>query len=288
MRFGIVANPKSGAASMAHKRLVLERAATILGDCAVTGLDTKGKDEFLQCAVDLAGKVEVLIVAGGDGTFSDVINTLPPEKTLSYMPLGSGCAMRYALDLPPQISRVAPRIRDGREHRLDLISCDGSTKAFMTSVGFEGSILHRREALQHNGIRGPHAYAMATLGYFFGNVERTRLTITADDETLDVPDAVTVIVTKIAYYGYGMKIVPDARFDDGYLHLLAVNSPLPEIVQNMATSFFVENRLGIYKKARQITVDTDAERYLQTDGSIYRKGTTFRFEVIERGLRMWY
>jgi diacylglycerol kinase family enzyme len=129
---------------------------------------------------------------------------------------------------------------------------------------------------------------MATLGYLFGNLERTRLTITADDETFEVPNAVTVVVTKIAYYGYGMKIVPDARFDDGYLHLLAVNSPLPEIVQNVATSFFVENRLGIYKKARRITVATDAERYLQTDGSIYGKGTTFRFEVIERGLRMWY
>lgn len=273
---------------MGHKRLVLERAAAILGDCVVTGLDTKGKDEFLQCAVDLAGKVEVLIVAGGDGTFSDVINTLPPEKTLSYMPLGSGCALRYALGLPPQISRVAPRIRDGHERRLDLISCNDSTKAFMTSVGLEGSILHRREALQDTGIRGPQAYAMATLGYLFGNLERTRLTITADDETFEVPNAVTVVVTKIAYYGYGMKIVPDARFDDGYLHLLAVNSPLPEIVQNVATSFFVENRLGIYKKARRITVATDAERYLQTDGSIYGKGTTFRFEVIERGLKMWY
>jgi diacylglycerol kinase family enzyme len=158
----------------------------------------------------------------------------------------------------------------------------------MTSVGLEGSILHRREALQDNGIRGPQAYAMAALGYFFGNVERTRLTITADGETLEVPDAVTVIVTKIAYYGYGMKIVPDAQFDDGYLHLLAVNSPLPEIVQNLATSFFAENRLGIYRKARQITVTTDAERYLQTDGSIYGKGTTFRFDVIERGLKMWY
>ena len=101
------------------------------------------------------------------------------------------------------------------------------------------------------------------------------MTISLDDETLVVPNAVTAIVTKIPYYGYKMKVVPNAVFDDGQLHLLAINSGWAEIVGGMANAFLYENKLGIYRKAREIRITMQRERYAQLDGSIYRKGTDF-------------
>lgn len=289
MRFGIVANPKSGPTNVGRKAAVLRKAADIIGgDTVVAGLDTGSPDEFVQCARELARKVQVMIVAGGDGTFSDIINALDEDTTLSYMPLGSGCALRYALGLPPQLSRVAVRIREGRRHDLDLILCDGSVKAFMASVGLEADILHRRENLQANGLRGPRAYAMATFGSFLGDLERSDMTITVDDRTFTVPGAVTAIVTKIAYYGYNMKIVPDAVFDDRHLHLLALNSGLGELVQSLATAFMDGNKLGRHEKGREIQIRTPHERYAQTDGNLYRRGTTFDFRVLPKALKMWY
>ncbi|HPC95478.1 MAG TPA: diacylglycerol kinase family protein [Sedimentisphaerales bacterium] len=289
MKFGIVANPKSGATSVARKEETLRKASQILGgNTVLAGLDTTSREEFLLCAKDLAEKVDVLIVAGGDGTFSDIINAVRSEVTLSYMPLGSGCALRYALDLPPQVSRVARQIRDGRLHALDLILCDESTKAFMASVGLEADILHRRETLQAGGVRGPHAYAMATFGSFLADLERTDMTISVDDRTFVVPGAVTAIVTKIAYYGYKMKIVPDAVFDDGHLHLLAINSGWGELVQSLATSFLDGNRFGRHEKGRRIRIAVAQPRHAQTDGNLYRQGTTFDFRVLPGALKMWY
>jgi len=289
MKFGIIANPKSGAASIARKSTTLHKAAEIVGKgTVVAGLDTTSREEFMQCAEELARKVEVMIVAGGDGTFSDIINAIDSEVTLSYMPLGSGCALRYALSLPPQLSRVAQQIRSGRRHNLDLILCDESVKAFMASVGLEADILHRRETLQDSGVRGPHAYAMATFGSFFADLERTDMTITVDDQTFTVPDAVTAIVTKIAYYGYNMKIVPDAVFDDRHLHLLAINSGWGELVQGLATAFMDGNKLGRHEKAQRIRITMPTERHAQTDGNLYRKGKTFDFRVLPKALKMWY
>ncbi|MBN1505390.1 MAG: hypothetical protein JW955_01020 [Sedimentisphaerales bacterium] len=289
MRFGIIANPKSGPASVARKSQMLRKAGDILGrDSIVAGLDTTSRDEFVQCARDLAEKVDVLVVAGGDGTFSDVINAMDPETVLSYLPVGSGCALRYAMGLPPQLTRVAKHIKDGRLRRLDLILCDESIKAFMASVGLEGDILYRREALQDSGVRGPQAYAMATFGSFFADLERTHMTIAVDNETFTVPDAVTTIVTKIPYYGYKMKVVPNAVFDDGRLHLLAVNSGWGEIVQNLANAFFDENKMGTYRTGREILLTMPQERHAQTDGNLYRKGTSFRFRVLPQALKMWY
>jgi diacylglycerol kinase family enzyme len=289
MNFGIIANPKSGPARITRKFQILRKAAGILGSqTLIAGLDTASREEFIACARDLAGKVEVMIVAGGDGTFSDVINAIDPEVVLSYMPFGSGCALRYALGLPPQPVRIARQIKDGQLHRLDLILCDDTVKAFMASVGIEGDILNRRESLQAGGMRGPRAYAMATVGSLVTDLERTDMNVTIDGTTLAIANAVTAIVTKIPYYGYNMRIVPNAVFDDGQLHLLAVNSGWPELVHTLASSFMEGNRLGTYRAGREIRIETQQERHAQTDGDLYRKGTDFRFRVLPQVLKMWY
>jgi diacylglycerol kinase family enzyme len=287
VKFGVIANPTAGPMSINRKRQTLEAVRKVLGDCEIRGLETRSRGEFMHCAAELAREVEVLIVAGGDGTFSDAINALDSTTVFSYLPFGSGCALQYALDLPPQLTRVAKRIREGSLRFYDLILCDESRKAFMASVGLEADILHRREALRESGINGPPAYAMAAFGSFFTELERTDMAITLDGEELTVPNAVTAIVTKIPYYGYKMKVVPNAVFNDSYLHLLAINSGWAEIVGGMANAFLYENKLGLYRKAAQIRITMQRERYAQLDGNIYRKGTSFDFRVLPQALRIW-
>jgi len=287
MKFGMIVNPTAGGTNATRKAQALKAVQEVLGGCEIRGLDTRSREEFMQCAAELAREVDVLIVGGGDGTFSDAMNALDSNTVFSFLPLGSGCALQYALDLPPQLTRVAKRIKEGRLHSYDLILCDDSRKAFMASVGLEADILHRREALRESGIHGPPAYAMATFGSFFTELERTDMTIMLDGEELAVPNAVTAIVTKIPYYGYKMKVVPNAVFDDGFLHLLAINSGWAEIVGGMANAFLYENKLGLYRKAREIRITTQRERYAQLDGNIYRKGATFHFKVLPQALRMW-
>jgi diacylglycerol kinase (ATP) len=287
VKFGMLVNPTAGMTNATRKTRTLQAVRETLGDCEIRGLDTRSREEFMQCAADLAQKVDVLVVAGGDGSFSDAINALDSETVFSYIPLGSGCALGYALDLPPQLTRVAKKIKEGRLHHFDLILCDGRRKAFMSSIGIEGDIINRREALRENGVNGPHAYAMATFGSLFADLERSTMTILVDGQELVIPDAVTTIVTKIPYYGYKMKVVPNAVFDDGYLHLLAINSRWGEIVQILANAFLNENKLGTYRKAREIRITVERERYAQIDGNLYRKGTSFDFRVLPKALKMW-
>jgi len=289
MRFGVIANPKSGRTSVAHKRRLLHKAAKILGDeTIVAGLDTESPADFVQCARDLAERTDVMVVAGGDGTFSDIINNVDPETVLSYLPFGSGCALRYALGLPMHLTRIARQIRDGRLHKLDLILCDDSVKAFMASVGLEGNIITRREALQDSGVRGPGAYAMATVGSLLTHLERTEMTIEVDGRAFTLPDAVTAIVTKIPYYGYKMKMVPQAAFDDGRLHLLAINAGVAKIMHNLAHAFLDENKMGTHRAGQEIRITTPEPRRAQTDGNLYRKGKDFHFRVLPGALKMWY
>ncbi len=47
---------------------------------------------------ELARRFDVLVIAGGDGTFSDAINSVSTdETTIAFLPLGTGNAMAHAL-----------------------------------------------------------------------------------------------------------------------------------------------------------------------------------------------
>jgi diacylglycerol kinase family enzyme len=282
----MIINPKAGPTNTHRKVQLLHAVQDVLGDCEIRGLETTSREEFMQCAAELAREVDVLIVAGGDGSFSDAINALDIGTP---SPICRSARLRPAVrpGAAAQVTRAAKRIKEGRLRLYDLILCDGQRKGFMTSVGLEADIIHRRESLRESGICGPPAYAIATFGSFFTDLERTDMSIRLDGEELAVPNAVTAIVTKIPYYGYNMKIVPNAVFDDGHLHLLAINSGWAEIVGGMANAFLKENRMGIYRKAREIRITTKRERYAQIDGNIYRKGASFEFKVLPQALRLW-
>jgi len=289
MKYGIIVNPVSGKLSIDSKMRKLKKVSSILSnDCVIGGLDAESKEQFCDCARDLAEKVAVLIIAGGDGTTSDVINAVDSEVVLSYLPFGSGCALRYALNMPFTITKIAEQIRDGKEHSLDLILCDNERKAFMASIGLEAAILQERGDLQKFGIKGAPAYAIATIHQILIDYKRVDTTIAVDGEAFIVPDALTTIITKIPYYGYKMNIVPKARFDDGNLHLLAINVSRTKAIYILVGSFLGQNSIGKYRKGQTINITTKEERNLQTEGNLLRKGTEFKFEVLPGALKMRY
>ncbi len=287
MKFGITANPAAGKFSLEARRKSLEDVSEILGDCIIVGLDTKSREEFCSCARELSQKVETLVVAGGDGTVSDVINSLDPSVALSYLPYGSGNLLRYTLNLPRNITRVAEQIREGREHKIDLIALQ-DRKAMIATIGLDGHVLMERERNLQNGLNGFSTYAKATIKSIFGEYERVDTRVNINGELLDYPQTLSLIITKVPYYGYGLKVVPKAKIDDGLLHLLAVTSGKVGFLYGLVTSFLGKNQIGDYKSGRDIKIETERELYLQTDGDLRSKGKSFQFHVLPEEIRMRY
>ncbi len=85
-----------------------------------------------------------------------------------------------------------------------------------------------------------------------------------------------------------MNIVPKARFDDGNLHLLAISVSRTEAIYILVRSFLDQNSIGKYRKGHTINITTKEERYLQTNGELYRKGKKFKFEVLPGALKIRY
>lgn len=286
MHYAIITNPVSGKMSADQKRSALAKPAQIL-NAEIHGLETVTADDFGQCARELAGKCDVLVAAGGDGTLSDVINSISTARTtIAYLPLGSGNSVAYALGLKGSLSHMAMRIREGRIREYDLIDCDEKRRSFMGSVGLEGTILRLRDQYLVRGGTGFKVYLRAVLRAYFKEYKRLLAEITVDGITFIVKDLLTMMVFKQPYYGYGMRIIPRARFDDGLLHILCIRSGLFGSIFGAVTSFTIGNRVGQYLTGRQLAVKLERPVVLQVDGNIGWESDVFNFRVLPKALKI--
>ncbi len=286
MRYAILTNPVTGSLSIGEKYQELGPVVDILGpDCLVYGLDTRNTQEFRACARRLAKRTDVLVVAGGDGTFNEVLNAVPDKTVLAYLPLGSGNALRHALRLPITLPGIARRIKRRTPRRLDLISCNG-IKALFASVGVEGKVLLEREKFVRQGIKGLESYVRATVKSVLGGVEGMSGEVEVDGDKFPVSKCFSLIVSKIKFYGYGIMIMPQAKLNDGMLHTLLVSLELFDPNCGLAAVLVGGHKGGAYRACREISFKTRRMIPWQLNGSVQKKAKQFRFKVLPAALRI--
>jgi diacylglycerol kinase (ATP) len=287
MKYGIIANPVSGKRSVDQKNKILNEIAGILKDVTISGLDTTSPEEFSRAAFELSQKVETLLVAGGDGTFSLVLNSVAKEVPLGFLPFGSGDVLRHTFNLPHCPKEAARLIQTGKEHSIDVISCDGKTRALFASIGIEGSILLERDRHLSNELRGFLAYGLATVQVLFDGYIKADLRVAMESGEVTTSNSLTAVITKLPFYGYGFKVVPQAQIDDGYLHMLILNAGPIATLYALATSLAGGNRMGEYYRAKQIDITTSTEQLLQRNGDPEKeKRTKFSFKVLPKDLKL--
>jgi len=286
MRYAIITNPASGNLSLSRRRKVLDQAAQIL-QAEVFGLDTASKEEFLACARDLARECDVLVVAGGDGSLSDIINAIDTkERPIAFIPLGSGNAMGYALRLRGSIADVALRIREGQIRELDLIECDERRLAYMVSIGLEGAVIQKRDEYKTRGTSGFKAYLRALLVTYCKGFKGVKAHIDVNGQSLEIKSLLSLMIMKQPYYGYGVKVMPGARLNDRRLHVRVLCTGLMSPLVGSATSLTVGNRAGFYRTGDRVSVTLEKPLMMQADGDVAWKAKEFHFRVLPGALRM--
>ena len=286
MNYAIITNPVSGGMTVDQKRSALAEAAKIL-KANIYGLDTVSAEDFSNCARDLASRCEVLVVAGGDGTLSDIINSVDTSKTpVAFLPLGTGNAMRHGLKYKGSLVAITRRIRDGKIHQFDLISCDEKKRAFIASVGIEGTIVRLWQQSRERGSSGFKAYFQATWRSYFREYKRANGIMVVDAERLEARNLLSLMVMKQPYFGFGMKVVPEARFDDGQLHIRCINSGLLKTSFGILTAFTLGNVTGQYFTSTELTVKLDRPLVLQCDGNEGWEADFFSFKILPKALKI--
>jgi diacylglycerol kinase (ATP) len=286
VHYAILANPCAGRMTVAQKRSALSAAAGLL-KAPVHGLETRSRAEFIRCARELAEQCDVLVVAGGDGTVSDVINAIDTRcRPIAHIPLGTGNALRFALNSDALASRAAQRIKSGRIRTFDLIECDGALRAFMVSVGIESHILKRFASAHLRPHLAFMRYAYITLTAYFHTYKPPRVVFELDHHRLIEKKMLSLMVMKQPYYGFGMNVMPEARFDDGLLHVRCTGTNLIQTLWSVLTAFTIGNRAGKHFTGHNLAIQSDRPLCMQTDGNPGWCSDHFRLRVLPRGLKI--
>ncbi len=286
MQYAIIANPKSGGLTVDQKQIRLKTASRIL-NAKIHGLDTTSAAELTACAVELNKQCDVLVVAGGDGTLSDIINAIYPDRlSLAYLPFGTGNAIRRTLAYRGGIGDIARRIRNGRPHHYDLILCDKNRLSFLASVGIDGTAVKLWTRYRQQGYSPKKAYFLASTRAWIKVYRPGRICLTIDETEITIKKLLSLIVVPQPFFGLGMKVAPKAKWDDGRLHICGIPSGWWNTALAITTSFTIGNRAGIYKTGRKAVVQSEKPLTLQVDGDPGWESDTFLFEVLPGVLRM--
>lgn len=278
MRYAIVANPSSGRIPPEKKRLLLREPAAIL-DAKVYGLDARTPEEFIGLTARTARECDVLVGAGGDGTMSMIVHAIERNLTpVAFLPFGTGNALRHALQLGESLARIAHQIRDAPIRRVDLIDCGGRL-AFSASLGIEAAVVRLRK--RYAGATG---YMLAALIAYFHTYRRISGILEIDGAESRLDGLLTLLVVKHPFHGYRMKVVPEAKLDDGKIHVLAVSSGFWRSIFWAIAALVFSNRSGHYYSGKSVKVVLDRPHTLQADGEELWEARAFCFKIMERAL----
>jgi YegS/Rv2252/BmrU family lipid kinase len=271
----VIVNPHSGGGATGKRwRAVEARLREVLGSVEVEA--TRGPRDAGRLAREgVRAGVERLVVAGGDGTTSEVINgllgaDLAHHVDLGLLPLGTGGDFSRTLGIPRDLDGALECLVAGKPRRVDagrirFRGHDGeptwSFFANLASVGISALVV-KLVSESARPLGGTVAYLTATLRALARyRAPEVQVQVRLDGEDFYQGPLLLGAVANGRYFGGGMEIAPDARPDDGLFDVvLAENIPMGRLLSQLPLLY--RGRLlevkGIHHRRGRI-VEFDAE-----------------------------
>lgn len=293
----LIANPE--AKRFSEKRLL--NALSILSangfDVEVKMTSFKGEAEIL--AREFAHNKNFLlqpsplhryiIVAGGDGTFNEVINGLAfTETKMGILPMGTTNVLARELGIEEDIRGATMRFINGIEHILSIglitLQSPPVSRYFclMAGIGFDGEAVYGcNETLKR--FLGKGAYILSGLKTLVRFAPRP-LTFNFDSMA---KTGYSAIIGKASRYGGDFKITPHASLFNPDLYIYLMHSgrrrDILRYVSAIISGKHLKHMDTTYSRVKEITIEGMAK--VQIDGDFIGH-TPATIRVIPDALRM--
>ena len=213
-------NPTAGNERMPKEDLVKLLAST---GCDVDYLAT----DDASLAERLHDPVDLVAVAGGDGTVAKVLNEVRGDVApVTLLPMGTANNLARALGIRATLPELVQGLHHGRVVALGVGDSAGpwGRQRFFESAGFGaiaqagGPVNQSRVPTHQNIPEGRKAMRLV-----FQEMKPARLRVALDDQTLD-DEFLMLEISKIASLGPRLCLAPQADPGDGLLHVCALPS----------------------------------------------------------------
>lgn len=163
--------------------------------------------------------VELVVVAGGDGSVNEAANGVAfSETVLGVIPCGSGNGLARSLGLPQDFRKAVEMIAVGKELLIDRGEVNGLPFYVAFGMGFDAAVTKRYSGEKR---RGRISYVKSAFQEFL-NYQTSRYAIAVNDTVL-TENAMVVAVCNAQQYGNNAYIAPGASLCDGLLDITVIH-----------------------------------------------------------------
>lgn len=262
----------------------------VQGECAERGWETP---LWFETDADDAGarvaraarkrKVDLVLVAGGDGTVRTVASVLAESGIpIGIMPVGTGNLLARNVGVPLDLADALDAAFDGSAQPVDLIRlvADGGDDDFslvMAGMGIDARIMSETNA-DLKKVVGPAAYAVSALTSL--NSPPFAAVVTLDGGAPVERRPALALIANVGSVQGQIALAPDARPDDGLVDLVLATPERPTDWGAMATRVLARqaDHPGIERaQVRTLVIETAEPIAYQIDGDTV--GACSRLEV---------
>lgn len=244
-----------------------------------------------ECARDLdryCDEVDVVIVAGGDGTVSSVASSVyRHKKPLAILPLGTANDLARSLSIPEDLLAAGQLVVENTLRHVDLGLVNGHYFFNAVNIGLGTEVTHHltKEVKRTWGV---FSY-LRTLKDTLSRKKSFRVWISVDGRTYR-QRSIHITVGNGRYYGGGNVIDENAEIDSGMLCLYSIRpQPLWKLVWLAPLLRFGKQRLASQTfTASGVRVEITTTRPLEVhaDGELVTH-TPAKLEIIPRALAVY-
>jgi diacylglycerol kinase (ATP) len=233
-------------------------------------------------------QVDLVIIAGGDGTLNAAINGLVETKLpLGIIPAGTANDLARTLKLPTDLAAACEVIAKGESRRIDLGWVNGKHYFNVAGLGISAQIT-RQLSKESKGWWGPLAY-LWTAARVVVQARSFRAVIRAGDEVMTV-NTVQILVGNGPSYGGALNIAEGADIDDDQLDLVSLEISRWWQILPLLPAMHLGTLQGSPRvrtlRGREFEVETHSPRRVNADGELTTQ-TPARFRVIPQALRVF-
>lgn len=244
-------NPNSGKGNIRREiSLILEKLS--LKGYQITVFPTARSGDANEMAKNEGHKFDLLVCAGGDGTFNEVARGLMESRKLGnkipvigYIPVGTVNDFATSLDIPKDVSDAVDVIIYGMDKEVDIgsfhVGDQGELYSYFTYVAAFGAFteVSYETSQDVKNVIGKAAYFLEGVKSL-QKIRPYHLRITYDDYVIEDDFIFGMVANSKSVGGFKGITGPEVYLDDGEFDAIFVKTPKsPLDLQNIINSFIL-------------------------------------------------
>jgi len=233
-------------------------------------------------------KIDVVVAVGGDGSINEIAKVIVNTAlTLAIIPLGSGNALAYHLELPvKKIRKALEIINIGKTIKIDTLTSNKGEVICFAGIGLEAVAAR---TYRHLGKRGFLAYTWAAILSIFFKFNPQKVKFLADGVERE-EEVYMFTVYNARFLGYKLGKVAQVSIVDGMMHIVVIKTFAIWKLLWIAILEFI-GKVHLAKEteiieAKKLHIKLPKKAHIQLDGDSFITSSNFELEINPLSLKV--